>query len=175
LKEGILKLFWYTAVRLSWYRSNAPWMFPWAYRTERGDFAVVLIYCHETILVQVKCSLDLPLAILQLFWYTVVRLSWGVNIYPANMIFPICASHYVMKLFLHLSSHYKIIIFQLPIIFKISCHGKPTKWWGFCKSLRIFFTDFWYRSNAPWGVNFYLLPVIFIIFPICASCCIMTL
>ena len=78
-------------------------------------------------LVQVKCSLDVPLAILQLFWYTVVRLSWGVNIYPADMIFPICASHYVMKLFLHLSSHYKIIIFQLPIIFKISCHGKPTK------------------------------------------------
>src|SRR6266436_2229223 len=82
------------------------------------------------------------------------------------MIFPICASHYVMKLFLHLSSHYKIIIFQLPIIFKISCHGKPTKWWGFCKSLRIFFTDFWYRSNAPWGVNSSLLPLFLLFFPL---------
>ncbi len=49
---------------------------------------------------------------------------------------------------------------MLPVI---SCHGKPTKWWGFCQSLRIFFTDFWYRSNAPWmflwayGTNFPLI------------------
>jgi len=33
-----------------WYRSNASWMFPWTYRIERGHSAVVLIYCHETIM-----------------------------------------------------------------------------------------------------------------------------
>jgi len=120
LKEGILQLFWYTVMRPSWYRSNAPWMFPWAYRIERG--------------------------ILQLFWYTVMRLSWGVNIYSALALFFL----YVLPI---MSWNYfciwvpvtKLYFFQLPIIFKISW---PTKWWWFCKSLRIFFTDFWYRSNV---------------------------
>src|SRR6266436_3987232 len=63
-----------------WYRSNAPW----AYRIERWHSAVVLIYCYETILVH-------------------------VYLFCPGIIFPICASHYVMKLFLHLSSRYKII------------------------------------------------------------------
>jgi len=95
-----------------------------------------------------RSNADVPLGMLQLFRYTVMRLLSGVNfslifilsfpLYLYGIVFPVCASRYVMKLFLHLSkrhalyliiSHYKIIILpaMLPIIFKISCHGKPTK------------------------------------------------
>ena len=78
-----------------------------------------------------RSNADVPLCMLQLFRYAVMRLLSGVNF---SLIF----------------------ILSFPLYSKYPVMGSQQncsqQWWEFWKSLRIFFTDIWHRLNAPLDV-----------------------